>query len=142
MHPINKDVSLINIIDNMNEIEKKLKDIEIEERKLADRKKQLLEEQQQREEKQKRLQEIVDKSGYGSPKELVEDLIAKFGIRLQSIQASELAPKRTRTRITAQLRDAVKADINSGSTKVAVAKKHGISYVVVGNIAKGNYDNL
>jgi AraC-like DNA-binding protein len=126
----------------MNEIEKKLKEIELEERRLADRKKQLLEEQQLREAKQKRLQEIIDKSGYNSPKELVEDLIAKYGIKLQSIQPAEVAPKRTRTRITAQLRDAVKADINGGSTKVAVAKKHGISYVVVGNIAKGNYDNL
>ena len=129
----------------MNSIEKKLKELELEERRLAEKKQQLIREQKIFEEKQKKLDSIFKNSGYATPKELVEDLISKFGIRLSGI-ASASAPegkgKRTRTRITAALRDAVKKDLNAGTTKVAVSKAHGISYVVVGKIAKGDYDHL
>jgi len=126
----------------MINIEKKLKELENEEKKLAEKKRVLMEEQKQLEAKQKKLEELFEKSGYSTPKELVEDLIVKYAIRVGSLGGGEAQPKRTRTRITAALRDAVKADINAGNTKVSVSKKHGISYVVVGKIAKGDYDNL
>ena len=126
----------------MIDIKKKLKDLENEEKKLAEKKRQLIEEQKQLEEKQQKLEELFEKSGYSTPKELVEDLIVKYSIRLASLGGGEGQPKRTRTRITAQLRDAVNADIDAGNTKVAASKKHGISYVVVGKIAKGDYNHL
>ncbi|MEQ9823282.1 MAG: hypothetical protein ABQ298_02750 [Puniceicoccaceae bacterium] len=126
----------------MIDIEKKLKELENEERKLADKKQKLIEEQKLIEARQAKLQDLYNNSGYNSPRELVEDLIQKFGLRLGSSSASDSQPRRTRTRITAQLRDAVKADIEAGNTKVSVSKKHGISYVVVGKIAKGEYDKL
>jgi len=126
----------------MIDIEKRLKELENEEKKLAEKKRQLIEEQKQIEEKQKKLEKLFETSGYTSPKELVEDLVAKYSIRIGSAGTSDSQPKRTRTRITSQLRDAVKADIDAGNTKVAVSKKHGISYVVVGKIAKGDYDKL
>jgi len=126
----------------MIDIEKRLKELENEEKKLAEKKRQLIEEQKHLEEKQKKLDELFENSGYATPKELVEDLIAKYSIRIGNLGPVDAQPKRTRTRITAQLRDAVKADIDAGNTKVAVSKKHGISYVVVGKIAKGDYDKL
>ena len=126
----------------MISIEKKLKELENEEKKLAEKKRELMEQQKQIEAKQKKLEELFEKSEYSTPKELVEDLIAKYSIRIGALGATDAQPKRTRTRITAELRDAVKADIDAGNTKVAVSKKHGISYVVVGKIAKGDYDKL
>lgn len=126
----------------MIDIEKKLKELENEERKLADKKQKLIEEQKLIEARQAKLQDLYNNSGYNTPRELVEDLIQKFGLRLGTSSSSDSQPRRTRTRITAQLRDAVKADIEAGNTKVSVSKKHGISYVVVGKIAKGEYDKL
>jgi hypothetical protein len=124
----------------MNEIEKKLRDLENEEKRLAEKKQQLIIEQKLLQEKHKKLDSLFKNSGYATPKELVEDLMSKFGIRHNSGAAPEA--KRTRTRITAELRDAVKKDIASGKTKVAVSKMHAISYVVVGKIAKGDYNHL
>lgn len=126
----------------MNNIEKKLKELENEEKRLAERKRQLIEEQKVVEEKQKKLESLFQNSGYSTPKELVEDLVIKFSIRPNSIGGNATEKKRTRTRITGELRDAVKKDIAAGNTKVAASKIHGISYVVVGKIAKGDYDHL
>jgi len=126
----------------MNSIEKKLKDLETEEKKLAEKKEKLIEEQKKIEEQQKRLGEVFEKSGFNSPKELVEALISKYSIRIGSLNTDAAPTKRTRTRITAELRDAVKNEVNSGNTKMAASKKFGISYVVVGKITKGDYDHL
>lgn len=124
----------------MNSIEKKLRELENEEKRLAEKKQQLIVEQKQIQEKHKKLESLFKSSGYATPKELVEDLVGKYGLRMGSGGSSET--KRTRTRITAELRDAVKKDIAAGNTKVAASKMHAISYVVVGKIAKGDYDNL
>ena len=130
----------------MNSILQKLKELELEEKRLAEKKQQLIKEQKLIEEKQKKLDSIFKNSGYSNPKDLVEDLIEKFGLRVTKSTAggssSADKKKRTRTRITAELRDAVKTDLTSGITKVAASKTHGISYVVVGKIAKGDYDHL
>jgi len=69
-------------------------------------------------------------------------LVEKYSIRLGSLNATATPGKRTRTRITAELRDAVKNEVNAGNTKMSVSKKFGISYVVVGKITKGDYDHL
>ena len=130
----------------MNSILKKLKELELEEKRLAEKKQQLIKEQKLIEEKQKKLDSIFKNSGYSNPKDLVEDLIEKFGLRVTKSSSSATSStdkkKRTRTRITAELRDEIKQELTAGSTKVAVSKSHGISYVVVGKIAKGDYDHL
>jgi copper chaperone CopZ len=124
----------------MNEIEKQLKELEAAEKALADKKEKLLKEQKEVEARQKKLEELFANSGYDTPKALVEDLIAKYNLRIGGPAAGE--KKRTRTRITAELRDLVKKDLSSGLTKVKTAQSRGISYVVVGKIAKGDYDKL
>ncbi len=125
----------------MNDIEKKLKSLEAEEQKIAELKQKLIEEQKEQAAKEAKLESLYKESGYRSPKELVEALITKFSIKVGSLGAGN-GGKRTRTRITAEIREAVKADIAAGNTKVKVAEKHGISYVVVVKIAKGDYNHL
>jgi hypothetical protein len=126
----------------MNTIDKELKEIEQLEKRLAEKKRLLLEEQKAVEERHQKLESLVESSGYTSPKELVEALVYKYSIRLNTAANGEVTTKRTRTTITSAIRDAIKNDVNAGNSKMAVSKKHGISYVVVGNIMKGNYDHL
>ncbi|MCG8528237.1 MAG: hypothetical protein MI748_17785 [Opitutales bacterium] len=126
----------------MNSIEKKLKELENEEKRIADQKQKLIEEQKLVEEKQKQLASLFENSGYKTPKELVEALIEKYSIRVNSLSSATPGSKRTRTRITAEVRDTVKSEVAAGNTKMAVSKKLGISYVVVGKITKGDYDHL
>lgn len=129
----------------MANITKKLKDIEKQEAALALAKKALLEKEKQEKAAVAELETLVKKSSFESPKALVEALINHFNIRLSGKKPGRPASKkarRTRTTVTAQVRDAVKAELAKGNSVNAVSKSQGISYPVVANISKGKYDKL
>ena len=44
--------------------------------------------------------------------------------------------------MTAELRDSIKTEAESGKAKNRISKERGISYIVVDKIVKGGYSNL
>ncbi len=123
-------------------ISKELKTIEKEEARLAQLKKNLLLKKKEEEAKDKALETLVKSSGYKTPKALVEALVEKYNVKLTGAVAATAGRKRTRTKVTAELRDAIKKEVKAGASMNAVSKAHKISYVVVAKIMKGGYDKL
>jgi|WetSurMetagenome_2_1015567.scaffolds.fasta_scaffold378299_2 hypothetical protein len=127
----------------INDIEEQIKQLEQEAVGLAQRKAELEAEKQRRAELDKNLDEIVQKSGYRSPRDLAQALVSKYGLRLsRSPVLSGDKPRRRRTRITAQLRDSIKKLVADGASMNSVSKQQNISYTVVTKIIKGAYDAL
>lgn len=124
------------------EIELELKQLEREEAELQRKRDELLERKREDEALKGRLDQILEQSGVNSPARLVELLIEKYSVKLSTNGSDEPTGKRRRTRITADVRDAVKQAIEAGESKNAVSKRTGISYVVVSKIASGAYDHL
>lgn len=125
------------------DIEEQLRQLEQQEATLAQRKAELEAEKQRRLELDKRLDEIVEKSGYRSPRDLAQALISKYGLRLAKANALPgEKQRRKRTRITVELRDSIKKMVNDGTSMNAVSKQQNISYTVVAKIIKGHYDNI
>lgn len=125
------------------DIEEQLRQLEQQEATLAQRKAELEAEKQRRLELDKRLDEIVQNSGYRNARDLAQALISKYGLRLA--KASALPgekQRRKRTRITAELRDSIKKMVDGGASMNAVSKQQNISYTVVAKIVKGHYDNV
>lgn len=125
------------------DIEEQLRQLEQQEATLAQRKAELEAEKQRRFELDKRLDDIVQNSGYRNARDLAQALISKYGLRLA--KASALPgekQRRKRTRITAELRDSIKKMVNGGASMNAVSKQQNISYTVVAKIVKGHYDNI
>ena len=125
------------------DIEEQLKQLEQQEATIAHRKAELEAEKKRRADLDKRLDEIVASSGYGSARDLAQALISKYGLRLA--KAAPLAgekPRRKRTRITAVLRDSIKKMVADGTSMNAVSKQENISYTVVAKIVKGHYDKI
>jgi len=120
--------------------EAELKRIEKEEARLARRKKTLAAKLEQNAEEDAKLESIFQNSGYKTPKALIKALSFKYGVAAAA--GDELVKTRKRTRITAELRDSIKAEVNSGTSMNAASKKFGISYAVVTKIMKGDYDKL
>ena len=125
-------------------ISQELKTIEKEEARLAKMKKSLLAKKKEEEAEAAKLDTLVKNSGYATPKALVEALIEKYGIRLTAKRGPKpgATRKRTRTKVTKELRDAIKKDVKGGVSMNAASKTHNISYVVVSKIMKGAYDKL
>jgi len=126
-------------------INQELKTIEKEEARLAKVKKSLLAKKQEEEALEAKLDAMVKESGFSTPKALVEALIEKYGIRLSGKRGPKpggAARKRTRTKVTKELRDAIKKDVKGGMSMNAASKAHNISYVVVSKIMKGAYDKM
>ncbi|MBC2596296.1 hypothetical protein H5P28_18675 [Ruficoccus amylovorans] len=122
-------------------IHNELKRIEKAEQTLAKQKKKLIEQQKKEKAAHAKLETVVKQSGFDTPKELVEALIEKYGIRLHRRRAAAAAPsgRRKRTKITPELRDEVKAKLKEHSMN-KVSKDMEISYAVIAKIAKGAYD--
>jgi transposase-like protein len=125
------------------DIEEQLRQLEQQEATLAQRKAELEAEKQRRVELDKRLDEIVQNSGYRSARDLAQALISKYGLRLAraGVGVGE-KPRRKRTRITPELRDNIKKMVEAGSSMNAVSKQQNISYTVVAKIVKGHYDKI
>lgn len=129
----------------MSEIKKEIKDIEKAQAELAKKKQALLDEEKKQKAAKAELEALFKKSGYASPRKLVEALVEHYGLRMGGKKAgskSGSGTRRPRTRITADLRDKIKADIKAEGSVNAVAKKTGISYLVVSKIHKGAYDKI
>ncbi len=122
-------------------IEEELQKLEEEKAHIAELQENLKRQKAQQEEREKKLDEIVEQSGFETPKELVEALIARYNIRLTG-KVAKKATRRTRTKMTPQLRDQLKAQIEGGKSMNKVAKETGISYVVVAKVRNGEYDHL
>ncbi|NBD37964.1 MAG: hypothetical protein GVY10_05285 [Verrucomicrobia bacterium] len=124
------------------------------------KKKKLLEEQVQAEkELSKWYDQVLKESGFKRPRDFIKAAMQHFGIRKVSLaKAGSSGPasgsaktsgkstasgaKRSRTKVTASLRDDVKAALSKGETKNSVKERFGISYPVVKKIADGGYDSL
>ena len=125
------------------DIEEQLKQLEQQEASLAQRKAELEAEKQRRSELDKRLDEIVQNSGYRTARDLAQALISKYGLRMAKVASlSGEKQRRKRTRITAELRDGIKKMVNGGTSMNAVSKQQNLSYTVVAKIMKGNYDSV
>jgi predicted aldo/keto reductase-like oxidoreductase len=126
-------------------IEQELKALEEQEARLGEQRQRLLKEMEEEKKRQEKLDSLVEKSGYATPKALVEALIQRFNIqvgRLQKGSAASKAGKRTRTRVDASLRDKVRKAIDGGMNYSEATRQFGISYPVVKKIVDGGYDNL
>ena len=101
--------------------------------------------------------EVLKESGYKRPRDLVKAMMTHFGIKSISLVAAKRGPgrprkaagnkskpkaRRKRTRITAELRDEVKAAVAAGLSRNAASKQFGISYIVIKKIVDGAYDKL
>lgn len=124
----------------INDIEEQLRQLQQQEASIAQRKAELEAEMARQAELDKRLDEVVQNSGYRSARDLVQALVCKYGIRIARAPQAGDKPRRKRTRITATLRDDIKARVNAGSSMNAVSKEIGLSYTVVAKIIKGQYD--
>jgi hypothetical protein len=125
------------------DIEEQLRQLEQQEATLAQRKAELEAEKQRRVELDKRLDEIVQNSGYRNARDLAQALISKYGLRLAKANALPgEKQRRKRTRITAELRDSIKKMVADGTSMNAVSKQQNISYTVVAKIIKGHYDKV
>ncbi|MDP0500507.1 MAG: hypothetical protein Q7P63_10440 [Verrucomicrobiota bacterium JB022] len=122
------------------ELKEELKNLEKEEQKIARMKEQIAAKIQEEKQEDQRLDEIFNNSGYATPRALVKALMVKYGIKVSGSAAN--GKPRKRTRITSELRDSVKAEVNAGGSKNSISKKYEISYAVVSKIMKGDYDHL
>lgn len=123
-------------------IKKQLKVIEKSEALLARKKKALMEQEKQQKAIDSKLESLVKQSGFKTPKELVEALVLKYGIRLSATRTASGKMRRRRTKITAQLRDEIRKQVKDGKSMNAVSKEKSISYAVVAKICNGAYDHL
>lgn len=135
------------------DITRQLKNIEKQKKQLLQQEKQLREQAKADKARDQKLEQLVKDSGFKTPKELVQALIEKYKVSLRGRRkgsvntagtraAAAAGQKRTRTRITPELRDEIKKEHKGGATMNAIAKERKISYVVVSKICKGQYDHL
>ena len=124
------------------DLDNQLKEIEEEEARLARQRKELLDQKKKQEALEAKLEKLFSQSGYETPRQLVEALIAKFNVKFSGRKKAAAPAKRRRTRVTASLRDELKQAIAGGQSKNSLAKETGISYVVISKIEKGEYDHL
>ncbi len=121
-------------------IKRQLKHIEKAQADLAEKKRLLMDQEKELARLNTKLEELFKQSGYSSPKDLIEALAKKY--RIKSYLPAPLRKRRKRTRITAELRDTIRRDIESGTSMNAVSKQYIISYAVVVKIMRGAYDHL
>ena len=120
-----------------------LKQIQKEETRLAKKKKELEAALEKAKKQEAKLDGLVKKSGYDSPRDLVEALVDKYNIRLTSnLAGNSNVPKRKRVTVTAELRDKVKATVKGGLSMNKTSKEYNISYAVVSKMISGGYDKL
>ncbi|MEM0964849.1 MAG: hypothetical protein AAGJ81_01695 [Verrucomicrobiota bacterium] len=124
-------------------INTEIKRLELEAAKLEKQRLSLLKQQDKEEKQLKKLDSIVERSGYKNAKQLIEALMVRN--KIAPSQLNKKAAKgtgRTRTTVTAKLRDKIRASLKSGMTKTAIGEKFGISYLVVRGVENGKYDKL
>lgn len=134
-------------------ITRQLKIIEKQKKQLQQQEKLLREQAKMEKAREQKLEQLVKESGFANPKELVLALIDKYKVSLRgrrkdsgkagaSGRVAESGQRRTRTRVTPELRDEIKKEHKAGATMNAISKARKISYVVISKICKGEYDAL
>jgi malate synthase len=141
----------------MQSKKQELKELEQLASRIAKKKKRIEAQLKEEEETSKWYDQVLKESGYKRPKDFVKALMIHFGIRTVTVgnksgrgpgrPRKAAAPatstgRRKRTKITAELRDKVKAILAKGNSMNAVSKQMGISYIVIKKIADGAYDKL
>jgi len=87
-----------------------------------------------------RLNAIVEAAGI-PPRDLVFALVDHYKVRLAGRRKGQRR-RRKRTKITAELRDAVKKKVKAGTSMNRTAQEFGLSYAVVIKMIRGQYDKL
>lgn len=121
-------------------IEEEIKSLEKESARLARRKDELVRLHSEEAARLDRLGKLFAESGYATPLDFVEALIKKFGLKVTG--DNEFLRKRKRTRVTSNLRDAIKKDCACGMSMNKASKKYDLSYAVVAKVLTGYYDEL
>jgi len=114
-----------------------LRDLQKEERKIALKKKRLEKKAARDEGLKLKVESFATENGFRNGKALTKRLADIFGVG-----GGAAGGRRKRTKITAELRDAIKSEVGGGASKNSVSKNRGISYIVVDKITKGGYDHL
>ena len=138
-------------------IRDELKRLKKEETRLSKKRRALTAKIKKAQGKRAKLAAIVKKSGYKTPRALINALqeisrtVVRRKVRRRKVKAApakkrtRTAPpvkRRKRTKITAALRDAIKKEVKSGVSKNKTAKRRGLSYAVITKAVSGAYDNL
>jgi hypothetical protein len=82
---------------------------------------------------------------YPTPRALVLGLIERFDIAPESLggkDSESLKSGQGRVRMTAELRDRIKAEKDNHKTLTSLQKAFGLSYPVVKGVLDGKYDKL
>jgi hypothetical protein len=122
-------------------IQDQLKLLEKEKARLVELEKTLVERARTQKEIEAKLEAFVKHCGM-SARDLVFALVDKFRVRLAGRRKGAGRTRRKRTKITAELRDAVKKAVKGGASMNATAKEFDISYAVVVKMVKGHYEKL
>jgi hypothetical protein len=117
-----------------------LREIEKEQARLEARRKRLETKAAEDEGLRSKVEAFATENGFSDGKALAKKLGDIFG--LADAGGASPAGRRKRTKVSAQLRDMVKAEVSAGKAKNAVSKERQISYIVIDKIVKGFYDNL
>ncbi len=123
------------------DIDKELKRIAQEKKNLQKQRQQLLEQKRTRKAALSKLSTLVKQSGFETPKALMEALIEMYGIELNRGRSAAPAKQRKHTKMTAELRDQIRAMLNDRSMN-QVSKELQISYAVIAKVSNGAYDKL
>lgn len=127
----------------MSKIETQLKELEKKQAALDAEKKALEAALAKKAQVDSKLEKLFKNSGFETPKALIVALMDKYNVRVTSAAAAtEDKPRRKRTKVTAEFRDAVKTALKDGKSKNAVAKEFDVSYLVVNKVVDGVYDKL
>lgn len=127
----------------MSNIEDALRQIEKEQAKLVEQRKALEVQLKEKEKEEKKLEELFQRSGFATPRALIAALMEKYNVRsVGSVSSPAGRPRRKRTKVTAELRDKVRARVNEGLSKNKASQEFGISYLVVNKMMEGKYDHL
>jgi hypothetical protein len=95
------------------------------------------------EERAAKLKELVSQSGYATPRDMIAALMQLAGISRMSIKdKGKAGTGAKRKRMTAQVRDEIKAAIAAGEKQVDIAKRYAISNPQVGKVKNGVFDHL
>jgi hypothetical protein len=122
-------------------IQDQLKSLERKKARLLELEKTLVERAKAQKDIEARLESIVKQSGL-AVRDLVFALVDKFKVRLAGRRKGSGRKRRKRTKITAELRDAVKKTVKGGTSMNAASKEYALSYAVVIKMIKGHYDRL
>ncbi len=135
----------------ISDLTEELKELEKKEARLAKEKEKLQAKIKENKEEDKKLDDLLKKSGYATPRALIKALMSKFNIRSvtrtgaagkTAAAGSPSTGKRKHTKMTPELRDAIKKELKAGASKNSIRHNYDISYAVVTKIANGAYDKL